>query len=161
MPHKGQSWTPWEIRMIGEWVNRTFPDAEYRTQVRLGRIQPRLPNGTYSADEEKTLGNWRRYADAIVILSDRLLLVEAVMRADPGKISVLNLYEALIPQTAELAEFFRLPIQKVFLFAIEDPTINELAKRERILPILYVPSFFEEWLSKLAARHKRVPQITI
>jgi len=158
MPHKGQPWTPWETMMIAEWVGRTFGDVEFRTMVRLGKIQPRLADGTYTEDEERMLGVHRRYADAIVILPDRILLIEAIMRADPGKLAVLELYELLLPQTPELQQFSQLPIRKVLLYAIEDPVVSELAKRKDILPVHYVPSFFERWLSGLKERHQRAPR---
>jgi hypothetical protein len=161
MGHKGQGWTPWELNMIAEWVSRTFPDAKYQTQIRLGKIQPRAPDGTYTKDEEAMIGRWRRYADAIVFLPDRLLLVESVMRSDPGKVSVLNLYEELIRQTDELKPYANLPIPKILLYAIEDPVVNELARRDNILPVLYVPTFYDEWLAKLAARHKRPTRSTL
>lgn len=158
MAHKGQPWTPWETMMISEWIERTFGDVEYRTMVRLGKIQPRLADGTYTEDEERMLGVHRRYADAIAILPDRLLLIEAVMRADPGKLAVLELYELLLPQTPELQQFSQLRIQKVLLYAIEDPTVCELARRKNILSVHYVPSFFERWTSGLKARHQRAPR---
>mgnify|MGYP001065412127 CR=1 FL=1 len=151
-------YTPWEIMMISEWVAKTFPDARWQTNVRLGKIQPRLPDGTYTEDEARGLGLWRRRVDAIVYLRDRLLLVEAILRADPGKISILKLYEMLVPQTPELVEFRDLPIQKVLLYCIEDPVLNVLAEKEGILPIQYVPSFFDRWFSKLAGRKKRTPR---
>ncbi len=154
-------YTPWEIMMISEWVAKTFPDVKYQTNVRLGVIQPRLPSGTYSADEAKALGLWRRRIDALVYLPDRLLLIEAVLRADPGKISILKLYERLVPLTPELAEYRALPIQKILLYAIEDPALNVLAKEEGILPIQYVPTFFEQWFNKLRQRDKRTPQTLI
>lgn len=158
MPHAGQAWTAWEITMIAEWLGQTFPGAEYRTMVRLGRIQPRLANGTYTEDEERMLGVHRRYADAVVILPDRLLLVEAVMRADPGKLAVLELYEMLIPQTPELQQYANLPIKKVLLYAIEDPVLVELARRKDILAVRFTPSFFDTWFAQLKARHQRAPR---
>jgi hypothetical protein len=158
MPHKGQSWTPWEYEMIGEWVSRTFGDVEWRTQVRLGPIQPRLPDGTWTEEEGRMLGRWRRYVDAVVILPDRLLVVEACMMADAGKISILQLYKMLVPQTPELAEYKDLPIQMVFLYAVEDRNLSELARQQGILPVHFVPSNFESWFNKLAARAKRPPQ---
>jgi len=158
MPHKGQAWTAWEINMITEWLSKTFPDAEYRTMVRLGQIQPRLANGTWTPDEEAMLGVHRRYADAVVFLPDRLLLVEAVMRADPGKLAVLELYELLLPQTPELQQWKHLPIQKILLYSIEDPTLTELARRKEILAVHFVPSFFDTWFGGLVARHQRAPR---
>jgi len=144
--------------MISEWVAKTFPNVRWQTNVRLGKPQPRNVDGLYERDELILLGVWRRRVDAIVFLHDRLLLIEAILRADPGKISVLKLYERLVPQTPELAEFRDLPIQKVLLYAIEDPVLNVLAREEGILPIQYVPSFFDKWFSKLAGRKKRTPR---
>jgi len=155
---KGQPYTPWEIMLISEWVSRTFPDVRFSTNFRLGPIQPRAPDGTYDADELKALGVWRRRIDAVVYLEDRLLLVEAILRADPGKLAVLELYEKLVPQTPELVEFNHLPIQKVLLFCIEDPIITILAKQKDILAIQYVPSFFNEWFKLLRERSKRPSQ---
>jgi len=155
---KGQPYTPWEITMVSEWVAKTFPDARFSTNFRLGPIQPRAPDGTYDVDELKLLGVWRRRVDALVYLEDRLLLLEAVMRADPGKVAVLKLYEKLIPQTPELAEFKHLPVQKVLLYCIEDPMLNLLAREEDILAIQFVPSFFDKWFSKLRGYEKRAPQ---
>lgn len=153
-----RSYTPWEIMMISEWVAKSFPAARWQTNVRLGKPQPRNADGQYSADELTLLGCWRRRVDAIVVLEDRVLLVEAILRADPGKVSILKLYEKLVPQTPELAEFGHLPIQKVLLYAIEDPVLNVVARDEGILPIQFVPSFFDQWFSKLRGRDKRTPR---
>ena len=154
---KGQPYTPWEIMMLSEWVAKTFPDVRWSTNVRLGKPEPRNQDGQYAREELILLGAWRRRVDAIVILSDRLLLVEAILRAEPGKISVLKLYEALVPQTPELAEFSHLPVQKVLLYCIEDPVLNIIAKKEGILPIQFVPSFFDEWFKTRRPREQRAP----
>lgn len=156
-----RKWTPWEQSMIGEWVSQTFGDVEWRTNVRLGRIQPRAPDGTYSPDELRALGVWRRFVDAVVILPDRLLLVEAVMRADPGKLSQLKLYELLLPQTPELEEHLQLPVQKVLLYCIEDPAVTALARLDDILPVRFVPSCFDAWWQTLRPRDKRAPVNTL
>lgn len=156
-----RKWTPWEQRFVGEWVSRTFGDVEYRTNVRVGRVQPRAADGTYTAEEERLLGVWRRFVDAIVILPDRLLLVEAGMREDPGKLSQLKLYERLLPQTPELQEHLHLRVQKIILYCIQDTAVDALAIEEDVTPILYVPTFFDEWFSKLAPRKQRAPRNTL
>lgn len=141
--------------MVGEWVSQTFPHARYQTQVRLGRIQPRNSDGKFSPGEKRMLGLWRRRIDCVVFLQDRLLLVEAILRAQPGKITVLKLYEKLVSQTPELSEFHHLPIQKVLLYAIEDPVLLDLAREEGILPIRFVPRWYDEWLATLRPRERR------
>ena len=153
-----RTWTPWESRMIGEWVRSSFGDVKVQTNVRLGRIQPRAPGGTYSEDELTMLGVWRRFVDAIVYLPDRLLLVEAVMRADPGKLSQLELYAELVDQTEELKDYLHLQRQLVLLYCIQDPAVDVLAQRKGILSIRFVPSFFDEWFSTLRPRKQRAPQ---
>jgi len=156
-----RTWTPWEMRMVGEWVSSSFGDVRYQTNVRVGRIQPRADDGTYDRDELAMLGVWRRFVDAIVYLPDRLLLVEAVMRADPGKLAQLELYERLLPQTLELQDYLHLPVQKVLLYCIQDPALELLAKEKGILAIRFTPSFFDEWFNKLRGRHQRAPQLTL
>ena len=157
MTEKKRGYTPWEIMMIHEWVATTFPDVRWQTNVRLGPITPRNKRGRFTADELQMLGVHRRRVDAIVFLPDRLLLVEAVLRSDPGKLSILKLYEMLLPQTPELKEYEALEVQKVLLFVIEDPTLSILAKREGIMPIQFVPSFFDQWFNKLRHRDRRTP----
>jgi len=158
---KNRTYTPWEIMMIGEWVAETFPDVEWGTNVRLGPMTPRNGHGRFTQDELRLLGVWRRRVDALVYLPDRLLLVESVMRSDPGKLSQLELYEILIPQTPELQPYLHLRIQKVLLYVIEDPALLILCKRKDILPIQFVPSFFNEWFAHLRPRDRRVPTTPI
>ena len=157
MPQK-RGYTPWEIMMITEWVAASFGDVRWATNVRLGPLQPRNSQGQYTKDELRLLGVWRRRIDALVFLPDRLLMVEAVLRSNPGKLSVLALYERLLPQTPELREWWAFPVQKVLLYVIEDPVVNILAEERNILPIQFVPSFFDEWFNKLRAREQRASQ---
>lgn len=158
MAKSKRGYTPWEIMMIGEWVAQTFPDVEWQTNVRLGSLTPRNGQGRFTVDELRLLGVWRRRVDAIVYLPDRILLVEAVLQSHPGKVSMLKLYEKLVPQTPELRPYWDLPVQKVLLYVIEDPVLNILANEEDILPIQFVPSFFPEWFDKLARRKTRAPR---
>ncbi len=153
-------YTPWEIRMVGEWVAATFPDAAWQTNVRLGSLEPRDWHGRFSRDELAALGVWRRRVDAVVILPDRLLLVEAVLRAHPGKLATLQLYESLVAQTPELEPYRNLATQKVLLYVIEDPTLLLIAQQYQILAIQFVPSFFEEWFAQLRPRERRTPRST-
>lgn len=158
MSPQKRSYTPWETMMLSEWVARTFGDVEWRTHVHLGPHIPRNGEGRFSDEELRLLGVWRRWADAIVFLRDRLVLVEAVMAAHPGKLSTLALYEKLLPQTPELREYVALPVQKVMLYVLEDPVLNILAREQNILPIQFVPSFFDEWFAKLRHRDRRTPR---
>jgi len=155
---KKRNYTPWEIMMISEWVARTFPDVRWQTNVRLGPAAPRNAHGQYTREELTLLGVWRRRIDAIVFLDDRLVLVEAVLRSNPGKLSILELYARLVPQTPELSEFSALPVQKVLLYVVEDPVVNMIARERDIVPVQYVPTFFPAWFDTLRPRDKRAPR---
>lgn len=154
MPRK---WQPRELRMISEWLAQTYPEAAYETRVRLGRIEPRQEGAFVSDEEARMLGVFRRWADAIVYMPDRLILVEAAIRPEPGDISKLELYERLIPNTPELADFASLPVEKILLYAMPDDLLLTLAREHGIKVQYFRPGWVEEYLKELYPRERRSP----
>lgn len=154
MPRK---WQPRELRMISEWLAQEYPDATYETRVRLGRIEPRVEGAYVSDEESRMLGVFRRWADAIVFLPDRLILIEAAIRPEPGDISKLKLYERLIPNTPELEKYRDLPVVKVLLYAMPDDLLLVMAREEGIEVRYFRPAWIEEYLKELYPRERRSP----
>lgn len=154
MPRK---WQPREMRMISEWLAQEYPDWPYQTQVRLGQIQPRLDGQFVSEEERRMLGVWRRWADAIVYMPDRLILIEAAIRPDPGDISKLELYERLIPNTPELQEHSGKVVEKVLLYCLPDELLNTLAREHGIRVVYFRPDWVEDYLKELFPRERRAP----
>lgn len=154
MPRK---WQPRELRMISEWLAQNYPDVTYQLRVRLGRIEPRLSGAFVSDEEARMLGVFRRWADAIIYLPDRLILVEAAIRPEPGDISKLELYERLIPNTPELAAVAHLPVEKILLYALPDELLLTLAREHGIKVQYYRPPWIEEYLKELYPRERRSP----
>jgi len=101
------------------------------------------------------IGSWRRWADAIIILKDKLIVLEAAIRPQPGKISQLDLYTRLVPHTPELAAWKALPIEKVLLYAIEDPATTLMAREQGIRCVEYKPLWLESYLELLMPRERR------
>jgi len=152
-----RQWQPRELRMVAEFLAQEYPDAAYLSHVRLGRIQPRL-EGTYISDEEaRMLGVFRRWADAIVLLPDRLVLIEAAIRPEPGDISRLELYERLIPNTPELQEHVGKPIEKILLYAMPDDLLLTMAREHGIIVRYFRPPWIEGYLAELYPRERRAP----
>lgn len=145
------------MRMISEWLAQEYPQADYKTQIRLGRIQPRLAGQFISDEEVRMLGSFRRFADAMVFLPDRLVLIEAAIRPDPGDISKLELYLELIPNTPELAEFAHLPVEVVLLYAMPDDVLLYLARKKGFRLAYFRPAWVEEYLAELYPREQRAP----
>ena len=144
-PNK-RDWQPREQRLVSEFIARFYADYESRTHVHLGSTPPRL-RGKFTTDAEARLvGVFRRWADAIVFMPDRLVLIEGKILPQPGVLSQLKLYEALIPKTPELAEHREKPIEKVLVCAIEDPLITQLARTEGVLVRVFHPAWINQYL---------------
>lgn len=143
--------------MVSEYVQARYPDAErVLLQVRLGSPPAELQAQTLSADESAALRVWSRWADAVVELEDRVVLVEAKIRPKMGPLEALLLYEVLLPNTPDL-ELRGRRVEKRFVYAVEDPVLNLIARQLGILPELYVPAWLRQYLAILPPRERRAP----
>jgi len=143
--------------MVSEYLAKEYPDCETRTRVRVGSIHPDLKPDTLTEAERRAVGVWRRWADAIVFKADRLVLIEAAILPSPGDISQLELYEHLLPLTPEFAEHRHKRIEKVLLFALEDPVVMNMARERGIKVVYFCPKWIEEYMKILRPRERRAP----
>jgi len=150
-------WQPRELRLVSEFLAQEFASWPYQTHVRLGSIRPRVEGAFVSDAEARMLGVFRRWADAIVFLPDRLVLIEAAIRPEPGDISKLELYERLIPNTPELSDFAALPVEKWLVYCIPDELLLVLAREKGIQVRYFRPAWVEEYLAELYLRERRAP----
>lgn len=155
---KKRSWQPREMQMVVEWLMQFYPGDAWKTRVRLGAPKSSTPRADMTPEERAMVGVWRRWADALIFLPDRLILVEAAIRSQPGKISQLELYRLLLPKTPELAEHMHKPIELVLLYAIEDPAVVLLARSKGIRCILFKPMWLDDYLALLQPRERRAPR---
>jgi len=152
-----RQWQPRELRMVSEFLAKYYPDYPYKMRVRLGSIHPDLAPEQLSDAEKRLVGVTRRWADCIVVMPDRLVLIEVAIRPSPGDISQLELYELLVPHTPELAEYASLPIEKLLVYAIEDPLVVAMARDRGIKAIYFKPDWVDEYLKLLYPRERRAP----
>jgi len=145
--------------MVSEYLAKFYPNDETRTRVRVGSYPSALHPELLSGGEQRALGVWRRWADAIVIMPDRLILIEAAIRPSPGDISQLELYAYLLPKTPELAEHKDKPIEKVLLYALEDPVLVRMARERGIRIVYFHPSWIDEYLAILYPHERRAPLV--
>jgi len=101
------------------------------------------------------VGSWRRWADAIVYPPPDLILIEAAIRPNPGKIGQLKLYALLLPHTPELTPYKTAKIRLVMLYAIEDPATTYLARQQGIEAVEYKPTWLPAYLRLLMPRERR------
>ena len=157
MAREKRQWQPREMRLVSEYLAKHYPDYPTKTRVRLGSVHPDLHPELLSGGELRALGVWRRWADAIIIMPDRLILIEAAIRPEPGKISQLELYEHLLPKTPELVEHKDKPIEKVLLFALEDPVTAAMARERGIKVVYFRPPWIDDFLKILYPHERRAP----
>jgi len=97
---------------------------------------------------------FNRWADAIVIMPDRIVLIEGKILPQLGVISQLNAYARLLPKTPYLAEHKDKPIEKVLVCAIHDPMVAQLAREEGIRVVIYRPLWITAYLKHLYVRER-------
>lgn len=144
-----------ERRLVSEYLSQTYPNAEIREQVYLGTHTPGINVADLSQGEIRYLGRWRRYADAVVILPDKLVLVEGSMTSKAGYISQLEMYARLLPSTPELQPFVNLPLEIVYVVALEDPLVSQMAREHGINPVIFRPDWVNEFISGLPQNDQR------
>ena len=154
---KKRDWTPREMRMVAEYLQRHYGKYEYRMRVRLGSIPSELVRPDMDLVEKRMAGLWRRWADAVVFSPDEVVIVEAAIKPDPGDIGKLQLYGKLIRHTPELEPLLRPPVVLELVYALEDPIVLELAREAKIRVVYYRPKWLGDYLKILYPRERRAP----
>jgi len=155
-----QKYVQWEKRLIAEWVARTYPDQEVRFHVQIGPPPVGEEGKAITAARVRMLQVYCNWADAIVFLPDRLILIEAAIVATPTKLTQLELYQEMLPMTPDLAPWRHLPIEPILVYSIEHPTLLRLARQKGIRTIQYVPNWLNKWLAKRGATKAESKTIT-
>ena len=142
-------WNPREMRLVSEYLAENYPHAVTMQRVRLGTVPEELIIPGMEEAEIRMLTVYKRYADALVILPDELILIEAAILPDLGDISKLLAYEILLYNTPELKEYLDRPVTKQLVYAIRDDLIVMLAHRSGIVPVQFSPPWIKDYLKEL------------
>jgi hypothetical protein len=147
-----------EMRMVAEYLRRTYPNADVMMRVRLGSLLPDGVRGEIPDDEAALLGVFRRWADAVVITPSELIVVEASIRSDTGDPSKLVIYGRLVPHTAELRPYLNRRLVLELVVAVEDPVVTAVAHEMGIRTRVYAPPWLPEYRAALHRRERRPTQ---
>lgn len=152
-----RQWQAREMRMVSEYLVKFYAKYPCYTRVRLGSIPSQLKVRTESLAEERMKGVWRRYADAVVVKPQQIVIIEASIRPDPGDISKLKLYKHLFPHTPEFQPYTNRPIALELVYAMPDVVLQQLARDEGIKVIKFKPDWLDDYLSILYPHERRAP----
>lgn|SRR3990167_4684967 len=158
MPRKTDFTKYGEMRMVAEYVQLTYPDDIVFMRLRLGTMIPDGPRPNLAPEEVAMLGVFRRWADAVVITKDELVVIEASIRSDTGDPSKLVIYGRLVPHTPELREFLDRRLVLELVVAVEDPVVRQLAQEMGIRTRTYEPKWMGLYLAQLHRREARPVQ---
>ena len=98
-----------------------------------------------------------RWADALVMGSDRLTVVEAKLRPSEylKGLGELLLYTHLVPHTPELRDFKGLPVAGRLVVPVSDPTVEYMARLQGLEFDVFKPTFWAEFQKVISPRETR------
>jgi hypothetical protein len=147
-----------EAALVSAYVDQFYPADRVMIRVSLGAIEPKLPVEELEPEELYLSGRYRRWADALVIRADRLILIEGAIRPSLGDISILKGYARLVPLTPELGSLAKLPIELQLVGAVYDPVVERLCHEEGIKYIQFTTDETEAYLDTILPRHRSTPR---
>lgn len=143
-----------EMRLLKEYVAQNYPNNLAWFRVRLGPYPESITLGEGIVVSGRAKAVYNRWADAIVIVDDTILLFEAKIRSEPGAIAQLELYKKLLPETPEFMAIAERTIQPVLLTAFPDPEVDALAHEKGIWTRVYTPRWVVEYWDAVVERKK-------
>jgi len=142
---------------LTEWLMKNYPAGSWRTNVRLGTPVPELVERTVTPEERRALKIWTAQADAVVLLKDKVIIVEALVRPEWWKIQQLKIYGKLFKSTPEFREHWHKPIELLLLTTIDSPFHQAMAESEGIRYVIYQPEWIIPYMQRYGIRRRRPP----
>ena len=143
-PRQKRKRVDWERLLVYEYVQTYYLDVPHWFREEVGP----LPQGENPMLYAKT----RRWADAIVHLPDKTLLIEGKMKAEPSVIGQLLNYRNLLPQTPLFYKYREIPIEMQLVCAKIDTDTEALVKQAGIDVVMFKPSNYDTWVDVITKR---------
>jgi hypothetical protein len=138
-----------ERRYVPEFINEKYPK---RVAVFYNMAVGPAPETLYNLHPEVPLENfrrWRFFIDAIVILSNKMVLVEGKLRTSAEALGQLLLYSKLLSQTPELKPYSHLAVQMVLVTPRPDPRVIGVAASLGITVEVYITDWVRDYLKSV------------
>ena len=145
-----------DMKLAEDYIEQHYPGHMKWLRIRLGSLRDDLLFEGMTKEEERLASVWKRYADAIVLDDEKLILIEGAIFPDLGDISRLLGYEKLLRQTPEFKQYSNLPIEKQLVLAVEDKFLEKLAGENAVKVVYYKPEWVETYLMDLRQRTREL-----
>jgi len=140
---------------LAEFLGITFPPGTWRANVRLGKVRQPAPHELLPGERRLIRGAFGASADAIVFLPDRIIIIEAMVRHEPGALEDLYKYRLLFRETEEFKKYANLPIELWLLTPLDLPFYEKLAEQMGVKVVKYKPAWVLEYLGTYPRRERR------
>ncbi len=154
-PSVTRKYEPRESRLTAEFVREFFPGDRVKFQVRLGKPRPGATPSPIPIEYNWAAYKRRPAADALVIREHEQVLIETYIKIDLGKVSQLQIYQKLLPNTPDADWDKSLPLRLLIVGALEDTTLTQHARDNGIEFRLYRPVWVDAYLAIVAPRNSR------
>jgi hypothetical protein len=144
-----------EALLCSQFVAENYPSGRIFIQQYLGPFSSAEDHALLSNSERRAMGTGRRRADAVIVLPDKIVVIESYVHVQLGKLSQLMTYLQLVPSTPELADFMHLPIEGILVGAQRDPILDQMAARFNIAVVIFRPSWVVDYLATVDPRKSR------
>lgn len=147
----------WEAEYVSEYCSREFKGYTVVFHCRLGTWPAPLTAPELSEEEKAMLRVRMRWADAVVIHPDRLMVIEGKLRASEflKGIGELLVYTQLVRHTPKFAKFTHRAVVGILLIPIKDPVVELTARQQGFEVAIYKPTFWDTFLKKIQPRQSR------
>jgi hypothetical protein len=132
-----------------------FPPGSWRTNVTIGKVI--TPPGVTLLPEEyanlrETFG---AQADAVVFLPNEVIIIEAMVRHEPGVLEDLMKYKRLFLKDDTFSKYHALPLRLVLLTPLDLGEYEKMAVDMGIEVVRYTPTWIREYLATYPRRAGR------
>lgn len=138
-----------ERRYVPEYVEEKYPD---RVSVFYNMAVGPAPEELTKAHPEIPLTHfrrWRKWVDAVVILTDKIILIEGKIRKPMDGLGQLLVYRDLLPDTPELRPYFPRHVEMWLVTPRPDPRIINIANSYGVNIEIWSKPWVDEYLRKV------------
>lgn len=135
--------------MISEYMLQQYSKFTYTLAVPLGSLPQDLLESQGSA---RTMGLMRPYrpeVDALVVLPNYLVIVEAKVWNLVNGLAKLPLYKSLVPITPELKQYMPREVIMQLVVGWTNPNLERMARDSDVSVVVFCPPWLKEIVDKL------------
>jgi hypothetical protein len=140
---------------LTEWLGMNFPPGSWRTNVTVGKVK--VPENMSLLPEE--YANLREalgaQADAMVFLPDQVIIVEAMIRHEPGVLEDLLKYKRLFFKDDTFEKYWSMPLRLLLLTPLDLGEYEKMAVDMGIEVVHYNPAWVQAYLATYPRRAGR------